>query len=157
MRVSRMIAGRVLLIVVFCLTICAFTHMQVANAESAGVHNSVTRAFKIQGNLIVLDLESGFPWTVLDQGWCSEIGQFVAVSKWSSTTEAFGILYAPNGDQLFWKISDGPVVFTGGTGRFQNVSGGFITTEIVDLPPVEGPDGTHTYPTTYKGEGTITY
>jgi hypothetical protein len=157
MRISKTVLSRAVLCVVLSVMACALSQMPVANARDPGSHHAVTRPFKIQGDITFLDFLSGQPWTVVDQGWCSGVGHYVSVSKWSSLTEAFGILYAANGDQIFWEMSNGPIIFTGGTGRFENVSGSFITTEIVDETPTSGPKGTTTYPATYRGEGTITY
>jgi hypothetical protein len=157
MRISKTVVSRTALCVVLSFMACALTQMSVANSRDPDSHRQVTRPLRIQGQITFLDFLSGPPWTVVDQGWCSEVGHYVSVSKWSSQTEAFGILYAANGDQIFWEMSNGPVIFTGGTGRFENVSGSFMTTEIVDGVPSSGPKGTTTYPATYRGEGTITY
>ena len=72
---------------------------------------------------------------------------------------ATGTVTVANGDTLFWKMTpDQPEVvqFTGGTGRFEGVTGAWLTTSTTILASeVNWPTMTMTL--TYTGEGTITY
>ena len=96
---------------------------------------------------------------MIDEGIYSHVGKFVSVGKYDEfgPDHGFGIIFAANGDQIFWEdIGGGVIVFTGGTGRFERVTGEFTFTmsEPVYVP---GPSGTISMIITYTGEGTITY
>ena len=83
----------------------------------------------------------------------------MSVAKFNTQEDGFGIMYTTNGDQIFWQTSSEGIVFSGGTGRFKNVSGGYkFAEEPVAGEPYIGPNGKLTIPyLPYKGEGTITY
>jgi hypothetical protein len=75
-----------------------------------------------------------------------------------------GSFTSANGDAVFWDAYVTPgvsytVIFTGGTGRFQNASGRFeavYTSRTMDpYPPVPGTDVLVTFGS--EGTGTITY
>ena len=74
-----------------------------------------------------------------------------------------GTIVAANGDTIDWKVSENPndgpnvVVYTDGTGRFQDVSGGFAAEVTPVEPPIFNQDGTLTLLLTYVGRGEITY
>ena len=93
----------------------------------------------------------------MDIGVGTGHGKFVSVGKYVAPNYGFGILYAANGDQLFWKDQGGGVVeYIGGTGRFEGATGTF-TLNISSMEYVPGPEGTVCWVLTYTGEGTITY
>jgi hypothetical protein len=69
-----------------------------------------------------------------------------------------GVITAANGDQIFYQHGAGTVTFTGGTGRFEGVSGGFtIVTETVGDPVVDPVAGTMTMNFLWTATGTINY
>jgi hypothetical protein len=69
-----------------------------------------------------------------------------------------GTATAANGDQLSWTYpgSSWYVQWTGGTGRFQNVSGGWNIVSFTQTITYPDPD-TVVVVQTYTGVGTITY
>jgi hypothetical protein len=139
-------------VVVLGLAIVILMQLPVVNAK-----DPVTRPFHIAGQITFLDGYGAPPWTLIDQGVASKFGKFVDVGKYDATGFGFGIFYADNGDQIFWKdeYSGGTVIkFTGGTGQFQEVTGGF-TASIIDMYEDPGPEGTYSYILVYEGEGTI--
>jgi hypothetical protein len=69
-----------------------------------------------------------------------------------------GLVIAANGDTLSWIVGDpNTVVYTGGTGRFQGVTGGFLVIPISQTLLSVNPDGTLTLAIDYEGSGTVTY
>jgi hypothetical protein len=70
-----------------------------------------------------------------------------------------GLVFGANGDTLDWKIGAIPntVVYTGGTGHFQGVTGGFTATITSETLLSNNSDGTVTLAITYNRSGTITY
>lgn len=76
-----------------------------------------------------------------------------------------GTIVAANGDTITWELTatedplDTPnlVVYTGGTGRFQGVTGGFTAEVAPAMLLGADPDGTLTLALTYTGLGEITY
>ncbi len=69
---------------------------------------------------------------------------------------ASGTSTAANGDQIFWDMQGDTITFTGGTGRFANITGGFQYTRFnVESTPSSPTTVTITF--TYKGVGTVTY
>ncbi len=125
--------------------------------------NPVTRPVKVHGNMTVVVN----PLT----GSCqfTEWGEAIPVGRYSNTgsgvmdrtgalVAGHGTVVAANGDRIDWVIgAPNTVVYTGGTGRFHGVTGGFIATPISREPPVVNPDGTLTVELTYIGIGQITY
>jgi hypothetical protein len=118
--------------------------------------DTVTRPFHIMGQLTFLDAFGAPPWTVLDLGIASMLGRFVDVGKFEADGSGFGIFYAADGDQLFYKPT-GPnsMKFIGGTGQFENATGSFTYT-MSEPEYMLGPEGTTTIIVMYRGEGTIT-
>ena len=96
-------------------------------------------------------------------GWATWIGRFTIEGQGimnpatgESTDE--GVITAANGDRIFYRHESGTVSFTGGTGRFEGVSGGFTTTpELVGEPIVDPVAGTMTMNFTWKARGTIKF
>jgi hypothetical protein len=83
-----------------------------------------------------------------------DLGNFVIVS-------ATGVGTVANGDQLFWKMTPDQLMavqWTGGTGRFERATGGWITTSlsVVAMQP-DWETMTLTMTLAYTGEGTICY
>jgi hypothetical protein len=122
----------------------------------------VTRPFQISGELTFVDAFGGLPSTLIDRGVASGFGKFVDVGKYlfkDGKVVGYGIFYAANGDQIFWK-DDGSggtkIEFTGGTGRFDGATGYFTVTTI-DQYTEAGPENTTSYVLVYEGEGTITH
>ena len=92
------------------------------------------------------------PYLNLASGYWN-LGTFTLVS-------ASGVATADNGDQIFWKLpgSSFTVEWTGGTGRFQNASGGFNVVAQSEPVVAEGPvPGTITITVTFTSKGTLTY
>jgi hypothetical protein len=142
------------------LAVC--TLIGTARAQPCGDRSP--QSFRIEGHVIMLldTLTGTFRFT--DEG-VSSLGRFTnegigqvdvnGVIVWS-----VGVATLANGDELSWAINPGSpntVVWTGGTGRFEDVSGGF---DFVRSPPTLTPGPTIdlvivTYD--YKGAGTIAY
>ena len=153
---------RIALLIVLSLAVCSLLPTQVLNAKDL-----VTRPFQISGQLTIMDYTNPAPpWVMIDRGVALEFGKFVDVGKYEYQYDSvaqewrlvgYGIFYVASGDQIFWK-DDGShaITFTGGTGRFQNVSGEFMfwPTDSFMEP---GPEGTTSFVFNYYGEGTITY
>ena len=74
---------------------------------------------------------------------------------------ASGTGTVPNGDQVFWEAPPPAmqVIFTGGTGRFQGITGVIDITEIVSGPfyDVDEAAGIMTMDVVYTCAGTVTY
>ena len=139
---------------VFSIGILGLAFMLI-QMPGVNAKDKVTRPFQISAQSAFLDFPST-PLMVVDQGVASEIGRFVLVGKYLAPGSGFGIIYAANGDQIFWEEEKGVLEFRGGTGRFEHVTGGFEFS-IGSFEPVEGPAGTTTLVLTYTGKGTITY
>jgi hypothetical protein len=72
---------------------------------------------------------------------------------------ACGTGTAANGDQLNWELPGKSYLleFTGGTGRFKDVWGGFNPVELLDLAVTFPDESTMVVTITAIGEGTLTY
>jgi hypothetical protein len=145
----------------FCKNIFLFSVLSLililTQLSPASAKNPVTKPFQISAQSTVLDFTiPPYPMMFLDQGVASEIGRFVLTGKLLEPGSGFGIIYAANGDQIFWEEQGGVLEFKGGTGQFENVTGGFEY-NIVSFELAPGPAGTTTFIFTYTGEGTITY
>jgi hypothetical protein len=151
MRFVQSLAGKRLLLL---LAVVALVATPVVNAQGP-----VTRPFRISGEISGLDIFGPPPWTVIDQGVASETGKYVSVGKYSEDFTGFGIYYAADGDQIFWRddAEGGVIKFTGGTGRFAGATGQFTFSVISSDYVPGGPEGTWTWVLRYKGEGSITY
>jgi len=158
MRVPKTLKARTLMLFAVAFVAISFIQLQTISAK-----NPVTRPFQIKAQFTILDAAGEYPMTILDRGEASALGSFVNVGKYAINPDTgvvigIGIVHAANGDQIFWRHMEGSnvVEFTGGTGRFQEVSGGFAFT--MSDPTFElGPEGTMTMIFAYQGEGTITY
>jgi hypothetical protein len=142
----------------------------------AALKNQVTRPVKVNGTMILkVKPSSENPgigsYTFTDWGQASHAGSYTdtASGTINLVTGEFlsgtGTIVAANGDSITWEVTatedpnDTPnvVVYTGGTGRFQGVSGGFVA----EVTPASilgvDADGTLTLSLTYTGRGEITY
>ncbi len=135
----------------------------------ASLSDPVTRpVLIIEGHLtITVDPVTG-AYTFTDWGWATHTGLYsnsgssgpggldLVTGEFISGS---GVVIAANGDTADWEIGNTPdmVVYTGGTGIFQGVTGGF-TAIVTSVTPLSfNPDGTVTLAITYTGSGTITY
>ena len=119
----------------------------------------VERPFKVKGHTTVRVNLSNGDWVSEDWGEGTHIGRFTNEGSGRTVDgvpSGSVIVTAANGDQLFCHVGPpGTVTFTGGTGRFEGATGGFIT---VDGPyEITEEDGTMIIKYTYTGTGTITY
>ena len=124
---------------VLTLVIFVFLQTPVMNAKDL-----VTRPFHISGQITFF-----YDGSIMDQGVATHLGKFDCFGTWSS-----GTYFAANGDELYWEVEGYmtyTIIFTGGTGKFENATGGYAF-ELVQIP---GPEGGMTF--AYKGTGTITY
>jgi len=149
--------------IVLALAVCALLLCTTVTAK-----HQVTRPFKIHGDVtVVISLVDG-SLVGTETGEATHIGRYSSAGEGSfdlgsgSGTET-GVLTAANGDELNWVEEITPIsqvasrivrTFTGGTGRFENASGGFsyeITPDVVvDFPLV-------ILTFSYMATGTITY
>lgn len=123
----------------------------------------VERPFKVHGDVtVVISLVDG-SLVGTETGEATHVGRYSSEGEGSfdlgsgSGTET-GVLTAANGDELCWTeaIRPGNIdrTFTGGTGRFENASGGFSTAITPDVV-VDFPFVIVTF--SYRATGTITY
>ncbi len=91
-------------------------------------------------------------------GLWTDIGEGIMDDTFSYFVFAQGTTVAANGDTVNWEIT-GPDSnrYTGGTGRFQGVTGGITYTTTFASDPVFNGDGTMTLEFTYEMLGEITY
>ena len=150
--------------VVLVLAVCA-----LLLPATASVKNPVERPLKIAGNItMVLDLAtSPMTWEIEDWGEATHMGRY-ANYGYGYVTDPYltdgggsGVNTAANGDQAFWEMVGvngvWTVTFTGGTGRFENLTGSCILVPgeiVVTFDPVSNQ---YTYTYSYTGTGTITY
>ena len=122
--------------------------------------NPVERPFEVRGDSTwVVSLPSGDA-VGYESGEGTHIGSYTnqASGNWWAF-EFSGTVTAANGDQFFWVLpgSSFYVEFAGGTGRFENLAGGFNVVANSE-PIVTFPDADTMIVTyTYKGVGTVTY
>ena len=149
------------LITAFILAACL-----VVRPAAASLKNPVTRPVKvIEGHLtITIDPQTG-EYEFTDWAWATHVGLAPNFGAGFLDLESglflsgTGVVTAANGDTLSWEVGTTPnsIVYTGGTGRFEGVSGGLsVIVTSQTLLSVNG-DGTLTFLMTYEGEGTITY
>ncbi len=132
-------------------------------AMSAG-QKAIERPMKIEGHItLTINLETGSA-VMLDWGEATHTGRFDNQGAGtfdfnSGTLSGGGTFTAANGDKVFWEQTvPFEVVATGGTGRFENIEGGFqyapTSEPVIDTNPETK---TMIITFTYKGAGTITY
>jgi hypothetical protein len=152
---------RTTLIGIITLAACLLVRPAVASLD-----NPVTRPLiVVEGHLTIVVHPATGAYEFTDWGWATHTGLFtnsgsgvlnLATGEFLSGS---GVVFAANGDTLDWIIGTTPntVVYTGGTGRFQGVTGGFLAVITSVTPLSSNPDGTVTLAITYDGSGTITY
>ncbi len=126
--------------------------------------NPVTRPLKMKAEMVVyVDLNDG-SFVSPNWGESTQGGKFTNVGVgWMNpqTLEVFseeGTAVAANGDKLFW-TGNGPsgMDITGGTGRFENATGGMTWVFTIGDIDLDLEAMTMTVYCTYTAEGTITY
>jgi hypothetical protein len=157
--------------IALALAVCALLLSTAVIAK-----HPVERPFKIHANnTIVGDFASiGFDplygpyvtWEATGSGQATHSGRFELVGEGrlhleAGFSEGSGHSTGANGDETDWESFEiygsqqGTVTFTGGTGRFENASGGFSYEYTVTEEKWDGTVLTFTY--SYTGTGTITY
>lgn len=144
------------------LALCILAQPAVASGK-----NPVTRPLRVWGNLtmVVEPLSGVYVFTdyaeATHTGRTTNSGSGVIDLDTGIFLSGSGVAVAANGDTLSWQVRSFPtpntIAYTGGTGRFEGVTGGFpgIITSVTLLSA--NPDGTLTLFFTYEGTGTITY
>jgi hypothetical protein len=141
------------------LAICALALTALGSAK-----NPVTRPMKGNAHAtVVVDLATG-------QAELTQWGQATHLGSWTDSgvgmldpslqyfVSGHGTTVAANGDTFDWEItSPNSNRYTGGTGRFQGVTGGITWTITSATQPVFNGDGTMTTEFTYDMVGEITY
>ncbi len=142
------------------LALCA-----LALTTFAGDRNPVTRPFKVKGDVVFIVSQD--PTTFgeavgISEGQATQVGKFEVNTAGSfdfGTGEFIGegVMTTANGDLIYFKMRNlGWVEFTGGTGRFENATGGHMVEPTA--PPEQGEvEGQWIVTFSYTGEGTITY
>ena len=141
MRIAKSSLSKIILFVVLSLTVLALTQMPAVDAKDL-----VMRPFHISGQMTF------YPFT--DQGVATHFGSFV-----NNGSPYSGSYVAANGDTISWyagsgqcnadySICTGTIEFSGGTGRFENATGGYSYQMVLVGPG---------YAYAYTGVGTITY
>lgn len=138
----------------------------LALAAVASVKNPVTKPHKVHATATwIVNLSDGSA-VFYQTGEATHAGRFTAEGSgtWNlsdfTITAASGTVTCANGEQAFIELpgSSYQVEFTGGTGRWSDLTGGFNTVWQSDPEITEGPDpGTIAITISYRGEGTITY
>lgn len=150
------------------ITLLAICTLSLPTGLSA--KDAVERPFKFRNDYTTVNY-TPFPFSgVLEgTGWATHLGRITAYADLLGYVESGDALFrgfftSANGDQVFWDAYVNPgisytVIFTGGTGRFQNVSGGFDAVytyrTMEPYPPVPGTDVLVTFGS--EGTGTIIY
>ena len=150
-----MIARKHLLLITFGACILGLSAL-------GSLKNPVTRPLKVRGHgMFVADLITGrMEAHTVSQSTLSGLSTTDSVGEMDPTSGtpiwSQGTVTAANGDQMFYEMTD-PVtcVFTGGTGRFEGVTGSAIQGVSDVVVKVEGPVMTMTF--NFTLDGTVTY
>lgn len=137
----------------------------VAVTAFAGDNNPVSRPLKLKADfafIVSLDPVTLGEAVGISEGVGSQVGRFVINSAGAFDFETGdfigeGVMTAANGDLIYFKMrSLEQVEFIGGTGRFENATGGYT---IEPTTPLEQKvvDGQLIVKFSYTGQGTITY
>ncbi|HEX5222410.1 MAG TPA: hypothetical protein VFZ59_22845 [Verrucomicrobiae bacterium] len=137
---------------------------QPAMADSG---NQVPRPVKVlEGHLtITVDMQTG-EYEFTDWAWASHTGlnSNSGAGVLDLTTGVFlsgtGLIVAANGDTISWTVGGNlpnTVLYTGGTGRFEGVTGSISVFVASQTLLSDNGDGTMTFLMTYTGAGTIIY
>ena len=147
------------------LAVCALSLPMGVSAK-----DQVERPFKFRSDFTTVNYTPFPSVAVLEgTGWATHLGSLTAegvLVGYAASGDAIfqGSFKSANGDEVFWDAYVNPgvsytVIFTGGTGRFQNASGGFeavYTYRTMDpYPPVPRTDVLVTFGS--EGTGTIKY
>ena len=140
------------------LAVCA-----LALAALGSARHPVERPLKLKATVVWIVSADGSA-VCTQEGEATHVGCFTAVGSaiWDLPNllieSGGGTVTAANGDILNWVIGENnSVIFTGGTGRFSNASGGF-SSEPRSVAFEPGPtEGTTKLTIEYTGTGTITY
>ncbi len=125
---------------------------------------SVKRPLTIDGHMTVtVNLTTG-RGVSMDWGEATHLGRYDSqgtIELNLETGEAInwtGVVVAADGDKLFWVLQPGDKIeFTGGTGRFENVTGQAQVIQPSDNSVTFPDENTMVETFTYKAVGTITY
>lgn len=129
--------------------------------------NQVPRPVKVlEGHLtITVDMQTG-EYEFTDWAWASHTGlnSNSGAGVLDLTTGVFlsgtGLIVAANGDTISWTVGGNlpnTVLYTGGTGRFEGVTGSISVFVASQTLLSDNGDGTMTFLMTYTGAGTIIY
>lgn len=160
-----------------CKAIATLTVCAVALVALGSGKNPVQRPFKVHSvnvwtiDVASVDPDTGIaPATLHAEGVATHTGRLTVdgAGLWdlSSTATPVGMYVsaggegtAANGDHLTWALPGTAYLleFTGGTGRFENVTGGFTPVKILDLAVTFPDASTMVVTITAVGEGTLTY
>ncbi len=132
--------------------------------QSARADDPTRPLIVVAGHLTITVNPLTGDYTFTDWGWATHTGLFsnsgsgVVNLGTGEFISGVGTVIAANGDTLEWTIgAPNTVVYTGGTGRFLGVTGGFLAVITSVTPLSTDPDGTITLAIDYDGSGTITY
>jgi hypothetical protein len=140
------------------LAVCA-----IGLAALASPKNPVERPIKVRGqNTVTINLLNG-TWEFVGTALVSHAG--LCTSYASGYLDADGnlvgggVAIAANGDETFFEMpgSIWYVQNTGGTGRFENITGGWNPVSRTVLDEHWNADGTISMTYSYVGEGRVTY
>lgn len=132
----------------------------LALAALSGAAQSVLLPLKIQGVATATVNLADLTWQWEDRGLATYLGRFTNLGSGIDFHQAgdagSGAVTAVNGDQIFWVSHGTHVEFTGGTGRFVNVSGEFSFVETILDVSFPSP-GTLVVTLAYTGIGSINF
>ncbi len=141
------------------LAVCTLALATLGIAEQ-----SIERPFIIDGHMtITVNLTTG-RGVSMDWGEATHLGRYDSQGSIELNLETgevitwSGVVTAADGDKIFWVVQPGDKIeFTGGTGHFENVTGGAqaipLSEDIITFPDAN----TMVETFTYKGVGRITY
>lgn len=161
--------------IALALAVCALLLSTAVIAK-----HPVERPFKahasntIVGDFASIDIDPDYDpyvcWEATGCGEATHSGRFELVGEGRLYLDELGVptfsigsgwTTAANGDEAHWEsfeiygTQQGTITFTGGTGRFENASGGFSFESTVTEEKWDGTILTLTY--SWTGTGTITY
>ncbi len=138
----------------------AIVALAVCSLALGSVKNPVQRPLQGTATAIqTINLHDG-TWETVNCGEVTQLGLSTAIGTGTDYgTVGSGSVIAADGDQVFWVVPGRAwsLECNGGTGRFQNATGGFNT--VSSTPPVITYPDEHTMVVTYTYtfEGVLTY
>lgn len=144
------------------LLLLAAVAVSLAPVALGSPQKAVERPIKISGHItLTVNLTTGNS-VMVDWGECTHTGRFYnqATGHMDLETGAntgSGTFTAANGDQIFWVSQNHEIECTGGTGRFEGITGGFRYTPTSDVVTTFPDADTMIMSFTYEGIGTVTY